>query len=332
METAIRARVKIPDWVRRLALLWLAVWFPVYWRAWGAGNFLHLCDVAVILTCIGLWTGNALLVASQAVSSVLIDALWTLDVAAWLFFRRHFIGGTEYLFDATIPLWVRLLSLFHIMMPFILLWSLSRMGYDRRGFALQAAIALPVVIASRFVTPDAEFEFRTDRAIFSSAAWAGACAFGDYVSGRRLGRVFAYAFGFPAVVRSGGRTRWRGQRETGYVAAVFGPPSVVPLDRWRTEVRRYKSRVGRDCAALFGLADGAEVNAELLAFFVEVAAFQAEGFRGVGHVMMMAALVRRAGFRARRLPRAGRAGQFPIRWRMWTRADWLKQRRAARLW
>jgi hypothetical protein len=159
METGIRARRGIPDWVRWLALLWLVVWFPVYWHAWGAGNFLHLCDVAVILTCIGLWTSNALLLASQAISSVVIDALWTLDVAAWLLLGRHFIGGTEYLFDGTMPLWIRLLSLFHIVMPFILLWCLSRLGYDRRGFGLQAAIALPVVIASRFVTPDKNLNF-----------------------------------------------------------------------------------------------------------------------------------------------------------------------------
>lgn len=150
---------KIPDWVRWLALLWLVAWFPAYWHAWGAGNFLHLCDVAVILTCIGLWSGNALLLASQAVSSVVIDGLWTLDVAAWLLFRRHLIGGTEYLFDGTMPLWIRLLSLFHVVMPIILLWSLSRLGYDRRGFALQAAIALPVVIASRFVAPTQNLNF-----------------------------------------------------------------------------------------------------------------------------------------------------------------------------
>ncbi|MGA7913593.1 MAG: hypothetical protein WCA00_00050 [Candidatus Acidiferrales bacterium] len=159
MNTRAAARGKIPDGVRWLAILWLLVWFPVYWHAWGAGNFLHLCDVAVILTCIGLWTNNALLLSSQAISSVVIDALWTMDVAAWLLFRQHFVGGTEYLFDATTPLWVRLLSLFHIAMPFILLWSLRRMGYDRRGFALQAAIALPLVIASRFVTPDKNLNF-----------------------------------------------------------------------------------------------------------------------------------------------------------------------------
>jgi hypothetical protein len=150
---------RIPDWLRWLSLLWLAVWFPVYWHAWGPANFLHLCDVAVILTCIGLWTGNALLLSSQAVSSVVIDLLWALDVAAWLFFRRHFIGGTEYLFDPTFPLWIRSLSLFHIIMPVILIWSSSRLGYDRRGFRLQTAIALPVVVASRFVTPDKNLNF-----------------------------------------------------------------------------------------------------------------------------------------------------------------------------
>ncbi len=159
METPASVHGKIPDSVRWLALLWLVVWLPVYWHAWGAGNFLHLCDVAVILTCIGLWTGNALLLSSQAISSVVIDALWTLDAATWLLFRRHFSGGTEYLFDGTMPLWIRLLSLFHIVMPFLLIWSVSRLGYDQRGFGLQAAIALPVVIASRFVTPDKNVNF-----------------------------------------------------------------------------------------------------------------------------------------------------------------------------
>jgi hypothetical protein len=159
MEQSSTARAKIPDWLRWLTLVWLLVWFPVYCYAWGPANFLHLCDVAVILTCIGLWTGNALLLSSQAVSSVMIDVLWALDVAAWLLFHRHLIGGTEYLFDVTIPLWIRLLSLFHIIMPVILLWSLSRLGYDRQGFRWQAAIALPVIIASRFVTPDKNLNF-----------------------------------------------------------------------------------------------------------------------------------------------------------------------------
>jgi hypothetical protein len=152
-------RQKIPDWFRYLALIFLVLWFAAYWHAWGPANFLHLCDIAVILTCIGLYTNNALLISSQAVSSVLIDIIWTLDVAARLIFGRHLIGGTEYLFDTATPLWARLLSLFHIVLPVILLWSLSRLGYDRRAWKLQSAILLPILIASRFVTPDQNLNF-----------------------------------------------------------------------------------------------------------------------------------------------------------------------------
>jgi hypothetical protein len=159
-------RHKIPYWFRWLALLSLILWFAAYWHAWGPANFLHLCDIAVILTCIGLWTNNALLISSQAVSSVLIDIVWTLDAAARLIFGRHLIGGTEYLFDATTPLWARLLSLFHIVLPFILLWSLSRLGYDHRGWKLQSAILVPVLIASRFVTPDQNLNFAVQDPFF----------------------------------------------------------------------------------------------------------------------------------------------------------------------
>src|SRR5207237_288632 len=59
--------------LRWAALLWLSLWVPAYASVWGLSNFLHLCDVAVILTCAGLWSGSALLLSSQAVSSILID-------------------------------------------------------------------------------------------------------------------------------------------------------------------------------------------------------------------------------------------------------------------
>jgi hypothetical protein len=162
-------RRAIPSALRWIAFLWLFFWIPVYWRTWGPANFLHLCDIAVILTCIGLWSNNALLLSSQAVSSVVIDIAWTLDVIARLLFRRHIIGGTEYLFDPSFPLWTRLLSLFHIVMPVILVWSLSRLGYDRRGWKLQSAIALPVLIASRLVTPNQNLNFAITDPIFHRA-------------------------------------------------------------------------------------------------------------------------------------------------------------------
>lgn len=139
-----------PTWVRWTALIWLAVWLTIYLKFWGATTFLFLCDIAVILTCIGLFSGNALLLSSQAVSSIVIDTAWLLDIATKLIFNRHLIGGTDYFFDPNYPLWVRLMSCFHVVLPFVLIAALRRTGYDRRALKLQIAIAIAAVIASRF--------------------------------------------------------------------------------------------------------------------------------------------------------------------------------------
>src|SRR6266705_343473 len=56
--------------LRWFALAWMTVWLPAYARVWGWSNFLHVCDVAVILTCAGLIFDSPLLLSSQAVSSL----------------------------------------------------------------------------------------------------------------------------------------------------------------------------------------------------------------------------------------------------------------------
>lgn len=159
MVPPLEAHNTIPRWIKWAALVWLLVWFPAYWHVWGAKNFLQMCDIAVIITCIGLWTNSSLLISSQAVSALLVCIAWTFD-AGWRFFlRHHLMGGTEYLFDESEPLWIRLLSLYHLVLPVILLWLLYRLGYDRRGWAFQSAIALPAFIASRFTSPQKNTNF-----------------------------------------------------------------------------------------------------------------------------------------------------------------------------
>jgi hypothetical protein len=161
METASNSadKEKFPDWLRWTALAWLVVWSIAYWRTWGVANFAHLCDVAVILTCVGFWTNSSLLLSSQAVSSLLIDVAWSLDAACKYFFGCHIFGGTDYLFDPRYPLWVRLLSLFHVILPMLLLWALHRGGYDRRAWALQSIIALFAFAAARLAPPNTNINF-----------------------------------------------------------------------------------------------------------------------------------------------------------------------------
>lgn len=148
-----------PGWVRWTALIWLAVWLTIYLKFWGASTFLFLCDIAVILTCIGLFTGSALLISSQTVSSIVIDTAWLLDIATKLIFNRHLIGGTDYFFDPNYPLWVRLMSCFHVVLPFVLIAALRRTGYDRRALKLQIAIAAMAIIASRLASAARNINF-----------------------------------------------------------------------------------------------------------------------------------------------------------------------------
>lgn len=137
----------------------MAIWLPAYFRVWGWANLLHLCDVAVILSFVGIWFANSMLLSSQAVASLAPGLLWILDVV-WRLVSGHFlIGGTDYMWDSQYPLWVRLLSMFHIALPLVLLWTLRRVGYDRRGFGLQTAIAAILLIGSRFLAADLNMNY-----------------------------------------------------------------------------------------------------------------------------------------------------------------------------
>ncbi|MCL4523258.1 MAG: hypothetical protein M1451_05020 [Acidobacteria bacterium] len=140
-------------------MLGLAVWFPTYAVVWGFGNFVQLCDLGVLLTVAGIWTGSALLLSSQAVGAIVINSIWVLDVVSRLVTNHHLIGGTEYMWDARYPLWVRLLSLYHIAVPVLAVWAVRRKGYDPRGFLLQSALAIPVLIVSRLLDPAKNVNF-----------------------------------------------------------------------------------------------------------------------------------------------------------------------------
>jgi hypothetical protein len=161
--------------LRSFSLLWMMVWLPAYFHVWGWANLLHLCDVAVILTFVGIWLANPLLLSSQAVSSLAAGVLWTLDVGWRLTTGRFLIGGTDYMWDARFPLWVRLLSTFHIGLPLVLLWTLRKVGYDRRAFGLQSAIAIVLLMVSRFLSTELNMNYAYRDPVFYRA-WGPAPA------------------------------------------------------------------------------------------------------------------------------------------------------------
>ena len=55
-----------------------------------------------------------------------------------------------------LPLYLRALSLFHIVLPPVLIFMLIRFGYDRRALAAQSTLALIVLPICYFFTDPAE--------------------------------------------------------------------------------------------------------------------------------------------------------------------------------
>jgi hypothetical protein len=119
-----------------------------------AQNFLFFCDLGNVLIGIGLWLESPLIFSWAASGLLLFQTLYTVDLAGALLTGRHVIGGTEYMFDPGLPLAIRLVSLFHVVTPPLLLWAIWRLGYDPRGWKLQTLMAWVVVTINYFWRPE----------------------------------------------------------------------------------------------------------------------------------------------------------------------------------
>ena len=146
--------MRIPLWLKILWTAWLIAWAPIYWRQYGPQNFLFFCDLGNLLIGLGLWLESPLIFSWQACGLLFFQILYTIDFAFALLTKRHIIGGTEYMFDPAIPLYVRLLSLFHVVTPPLLLWAIWKLGYDRKGWKLQTLTTWIVVPICYFFRPE----------------------------------------------------------------------------------------------------------------------------------------------------------------------------------
>ena len=146
----------IPLWIKILYTLFLCVLVPVYWIHWGPRNFLWFSDIALLMTAVALWLESPLLAGMMTLAIALPELAWNVDFFGRLLTGRQPFGLSAYMFDPVYPRFLRALSLFHVVLPLVLLWAVHRLGYDPRALAWQTAVALVVLPVTYAVTDPAD--------------------------------------------------------------------------------------------------------------------------------------------------------------------------------
>ena len=146
---------QLPLWIKIGYTLFVAVLVPVYLRHYGPANFLWFSDVALLAMVPGLWAESSLIASTMTVAVALPELLWNLDFFARLLTGRAPLGMATYMFDQNLPRYLRGLSLFHVGLPILLLWSVARLGYDPRALPAQIVSGSLLMILSYALTkPD----------------------------------------------------------------------------------------------------------------------------------------------------------------------------------
>jgi hypothetical protein len=134
----------------------LAAYVPAYAYAYGGWHFLQLCNLSLLLSCLGALMRNRLLLSAQALGAPVIGLLWIADLAHLAATGRYWHAGTAYLWDERIPEIARMLSVYHLVLPMVLIFALRRFGYDRRALLLQTAISCAAFAVSWWWLRDVE--------------------------------------------------------------------------------------------------------------------------------------------------------------------------------
>jgi hypothetical protein len=145
---------RIPLGLKIAYTVFLAIMIPVYWINYGPTNFLYFCDVALLLTLVGIWKEDALLISLPAVGILLPQVLWCLDFLIQLSGGK-LTGMTGYMFDENRSLFLRGLSLFHGWLPFLLFYLVRKLGYDRRALVGWTVISIALCFIAYFFLPPA---------------------------------------------------------------------------------------------------------------------------------------------------------------------------------
>ena len=135
----------IPLWLKLAYTLFVAIIMAVYATKYSRSNFLWFSDIALLATVPALWFESPFLASMVSVGILLPEILWNLSYFGQLLTGKRISGLADYMFDTRRPLYLRALSLFHVILPPLLVWMVARLGYEPAAWIAQTALAWVVL-------------------------------------------------------------------------------------------------------------------------------------------------------------------------------------------
>lgn len=124
----------------------------VYWSVYGPTNFLYFCDIALFLTLVSVLTEKRLFASMAAVGILIPQFVWVIDFIGGRF-GHPFVGMTGYMFKDPDLLVANIVSLFHGWLPFLLIYVVYQLGYDRRALVGWTVLAWALMLIAYFLLP-----------------------------------------------------------------------------------------------------------------------------------------------------------------------------------
>ncbi len=142
----------IPLWLKIGYTIFAGGILVVYFFKYGPQNYLWFSDIALIAVVPALWLESGLIASMMTVGVLLPEITWNVSFITGLLTGRPVTGLADYMFESDRPLYLRAISLFHVVLPVLLVWLVWTLGYDPRALAAQTALAWVVLPITYWLT------------------------------------------------------------------------------------------------------------------------------------------------------------------------------------
>jgi hypothetical protein len=146
----------LPLWLKIGYTVFVVILIPVYWKKWGPPNFLWFSDIALFAMLAAVWLESSLLSSMMGIAVLIPEISWNVSYFGRLVTGKKIFSLSDYMFDNSRPVYLRALSLFHVILPVLILWMIHKLGFQEKAILYQILLGWSVLIFTYFFTDPAE--------------------------------------------------------------------------------------------------------------------------------------------------------------------------------